>query len=140
MTRPWVSPQQVKEYTDIAAVKERPDAKLSVDIARAEQYVINYTHNDFSDIAYATTIPDEVKYAVIMLAEAYANQAIVSAKQADIITVKKGMKSETYDDYSYSIAETTAEVDIAALNLSSLLDGYVLAEAKGKIIVRMRKI
>lgn len=140
MTRPWVSPQQVKEYTDIAAVQNRPDAKLKVDIARAEQYVINYTHNDFSDIAYATTIPDEVKYAVIMLAETYANQAIVAAKQADFFITKNGMKSEAYDDYSYTVSESAADIDIASLNLSSLLDGYVLAEAKGKVIVRMRKL
>ena len=140
MTRPWVSPQQVKEYTEIDAVKNRPDAKLAVDIGRAEQYVINYTHNDFSSMAYASAMPAEVIYAIMILADAYANQAVVSAKQADTITSKKGMKSETYDDYSYSIAESASEIDIASLNLSSLLDEYILAEATGKVVLRMRKL
>lgn len=140
MTRPWVSPQQVKEYTDIAAVKERADAKLAVDIGRAEQYVINYTHNDFSDIAYATTIPAEVIYAIIILAEAYANQAIITAKQSGVITEKNGMKSETFDDYSYSLSDSAVEIDIASLNLSSLLDAYILADATGKVVFRMRKL
>lgn len=140
MTRPWVSPQQVKEYTDIEAVKERSDAKLAVDIARAEQYVINYTHNDFSSIAYATTIPAEVIYAIILLAEAYANQAIITAKQSGTITSKGGKKSETFDDYSYTLSDSAIEVDIASLNLSSLLDEYILAEATGKVLLRMRKL
>ncbi len=139
MTRPWVSPQQVKEYTDIGAVKERTDDKLKVDIARAEQYVINYTHNDFSATIYATSIPDEVKYAVILLAEAYANQAIISAKQSGTKISHGGANSETFDDYSYSISDG-AEIDIASLNLSSLLDGYILAGATGKVVLRMRKI
>ena len=139
MTRPWVSPQQVKEYTDIGAVKERTDDKLKVDITRAEQYVINYTHNDFSATIYATSIPDEVKYAVILLAEAYANQAIISAKQSGTKISHGGANSETFDDYSYSISDG-AEIDIASLNLSSLLDGYILAEATGKVVLRMRKI
>lgn len=139
MTRPWVSPQQVKEYTDIGAVKERTDDKLKVDIARAEQYVINYTHNNFSATIYATSIPDEVKYAVILLAEAYANQAIISAKQSGTKISHGGANSETFDDYSYSISDG-AEIDIASLNLSSLLDAYILAEATGKVVLRMRKI
>lgn len=140
MTRPWVSPQQVKEYTDIVAVRERPDAKLVVDIARAEQYVINYTHNDFSSIAYATTVPAEVINAVILLAEAYANQAIKTAKQSGTIISKGGKKSETLDDYSWALSDSAIEVDIASLNLSSLLDEYILAEATGKVVLRMRKL
>ena len=47
--RPWVLPQEVRDYTDRPSVKERADAKLSVDISRAEQYVISYTHNRFED-------------------------------------------------------------------------------------------
>lgn len=140
MTRPWVSPQQVKEYTEIEAVKNRSNEKLAVDIARAEQYVINYTHNDFSSTAYATTMPAEVIYAVMILAEAYANQAVISAKQADTITTKKGLKSETFDDYSYSIADSASEIDLASLNLSSLLDAYILAAATGKVVMRLRKL
>lgn len=140
MTRPWVTPAEVKNYTEITAVSERSDSKLAVDISRAEQYVITYTHNDFSAAAYATTIPSSVRTAVIILAEAYARQAVISAKQTDFAVKKNGMKSETYDDYSYTASESVSDLDIDALNLSSLLDDYVLAKATGNVTLRLRKL
>ncbi|EJW90353.1 hypothetical protein YqbG, partial [gut metagenome] len=45
--RPWVTPKEVREYSEIEAVQKRSDTRLTVDIARAEQYVITYTHNSF---------------------------------------------------------------------------------------------
>lgn len=139
MTRPWVSPQQVKEYTEIKAVQNRADEKLEMDIARAEQYVITYTHNEFKDESYDTAIPKEVVLAIILLAEAYANQAIMAAKQSEVV-MENGMKSETFDDYSYTVSDSASEFDVSSLNLSSLLDSYVIAQAKGKTILRMHKL
>lgn len=46
--RPWATPEEVREYSDIKAVQERTDERIAVDISRAEQYVISYTNNDFS--------------------------------------------------------------------------------------------
>lgn len=43
--RPWITPQQVRDYSETPEVLKRSDAKLSVDISRAEQYIITYTHN-----------------------------------------------------------------------------------------------
>ena len=65
--RPWVLPKEVKAYTDIEAVQKRKREKLQMDISRAEQYVITYTRNRFEDY---DKIPDPVKTAVILLAEA----------------------------------------------------------------------
>ena len=45
--RPWVTPQEVRDYSEIPSVQKRSDTRLAVDIARAEQYVITYTHNTF---------------------------------------------------------------------------------------------
>ena len=47
--RPWATPEEVKEYTDYPSVKKRDDAKLKIDITRAEQYVISYTNNKFEE-------------------------------------------------------------------------------------------
>ena len=69
--RPWVSPEEVREYSEMEAVQQRSDTRLAVDIARAEQYVVTYTHNKFEDYE---EIPPPVKTAVILLAEAYASQ------------------------------------------------------------------
>lgn len=130
--RPWVKPSEVKAYTDIQAVQERAKAKLEMDIMRAEQYIITYTHNRFEDY---DEIPAPVKTAVILLAEAYASYA-------NILKETKGgaFKSETFDDYSYSAGDGTFEDSIKALDLAALLDDYVVSQANGSVTMRLRKL
>lgn len=91
--RPWVTPEDVKSYSDREKVQTRSDEKLKVDISRAEQYVIQYTQNRFDDAAKYPAIPTEVKTAVILIAEVYGNTAADG---------KGEFKSETFDDYSYT--------------------------------------
>ena len=125
--RPWATPDDVREYTDRANVKARTDAKLAVDITRAEQYVIAYTKNDFADAEKFPVIPEPVKTAVILLAEHYG------------FTARSGgmMKSETYDDYSYTAAEGTL---IDVLDLRPLLDAFVVTAPKGGVTMKLRKL
>ena len=128
--RPWVTPSEVKTYSEYPAVQSRADAKLQVDISRAEQYVISYTNNKF-DSEDLTEIPSAVKTAVILVAEAYAYNATLSG------TDKK--KSETFDDYSYTLADAKP-IDIPALDIAALLDDFAVAEARNGITMRMRKL
>ena len=125
--RPWVTPQEVKEYTEIAAVQNRTDARLSVDIARAEQYVISLTHNKFED---CETIPAAVKTAVILLAEAYGNNAVEASRT---------VKSETFDDYSYTASDSSV-ISIDGLDLASLLDEFTVTAPNNGVTMRMRKL
>ena len=124
--RPWVTPQEVKDYSEIPAVQQRSDTRLTVDIARAEQYVITYTHNSFMD---EEEIPPPVKTAVLLLAEAYGHNAAIAAKE---------VKSETFDDYSYTTE--TSQISIEALDLAALLDDYVITEPRNGVTLRMRKL
>lgn len=124
--RPWVTPEEVKEYSEIPAVQKRSDARLAVDIARAEQYVITYTHNSFKD---AAEVPQPVKTAVMILAEAYGHNAMLAAKE---------VKSETFDDYSYT-AESS-QINIDGLDLAALLDDYVKKEPRNGVVFRMRRL
>lgn len=125
-SRPWVTPDEVREYTAIKSVQERTDVRLSVDIARAEQYIISYTNNDFSEYE---EIPQNVKTAVILLAEAYGYNAAVSAKE---------IKSETFDDYSYTAENTLISFD--TLDIGTLLEKYVRVTPKGNVTVRLRRL
>ena len=127
--RPWVTPTEVKTYSEYPAVQNRADAKLQVDISRAEQYVISYTNNKF-DGEDLTEIPAAVKTAVILVAEAYAYNATLSATDK---------KSETFDDYSYTLADAKP-IDIPALDIAALLDDFAVAEARNGITMRMRKL
>lgn len=124
--RPWVTPDEVREYSEVEAVRKRSDARLAVDITRAEQYVITYTHNDFADVE---VIPPPVKTAVIILAENYSHNAVL---------VSKGVKSETFDDYSYTAADSAFSIE--DLDLAALLDDYIKAQANKSITMRMRKL
>lgn len=126
--RPWVTPKEVREYSEIPSVQKRTNAKLRVDIARAEQYIITYTHNKFEEYE---EIPEEVRAAVLILAEAYARCAT-----SRFIT--QGVKSETFDDYSYTADEGVIDYD--NLGLAGLLDEYVIAEANCGVTLRLRRL
>ena len=130
MNRPWVQPQEVKDYTEFQEVKERDDKKLAVDIARAEHWVINYCNNRFDDETKYPTIPEPVKTAVILLAEAYAHNAVEATKAR--------MKSESFDDYSYT-AESTL-ISVSDVDVASLLDDYTIAQPQNGVTMRLRKL
>ncbi len=129
--RPWVAPKDVTSYSDYKQVQERAAEKLKVDISRAEQYVIAYTNNDFSEL---DTIPEPVKTAVILLAEAYAYNACADASSGG-----GRMASESFDDYSYTAADG-AYFDIDNLDVKVLLDPYVKTVARKGVTMRMRKL
>lgn len=123
--RPWVFPNDVKTYTSHKEVAERPDERLAFDIARAEMKVIHITNNKFSEY---DKIPDPVKMAVILVAEAYAKN--------DIEAAKKKIKSETFDDYSYTVEASTISLD--SLDLEELLGDYIITDGIGKTVMRLR--
>lgn len=130
MERPWVKPEDIKDYSDSAKVKARSDKQLEFDIARAEKHVIHLTNNKFDAEKYATRLPSDVKMAVILLAEAYAKQSIAQ---------KEGlMSSETFDDYSYTL-DTETSLD-SSLGIGPLLEDYVLEPSKGKVTMKLRKL
>lgn len=124
--RPWVTPQEVRDYSEIPSVQKRSDTRLAVDIARAKQYVITYTHNTFESYK---EIPPSIKTAVLILAEAYAHNAVLATKE---------IKSETFDDYSYT--SETSQISLDGLDLAALLDDFVVAEPRKGITLRMRRL
>ncbi len=130
MKRPWIEPRQIRDYTSSSKVDARTDTQLAYDIARAEKYVIFHTHNKFDSEEYESGLPSDVTMVVILLAEAYAKQAI---------TQKDGvMSSETFDDYSYTVDTGS---DIADnLGLGAMLEEYVLPEDQGKAVMKLRKL
>lgn len=124
--RPWVTPQEIRDYTEIQSVRERNDARLAVDISRAEQYVISYTNNDFSDYE---EIPQNVKTAVILLAETYGYNSVISAKE---------VTSETFDDYSYTAENNTISFD--TLGIKPLLEEFIKVKPKNGVTMRLRRL
>ncbi|TCX51932.1 MULTISPECIES: DUF3199 family protein [unclassified Dehalobacter] len=130
-TRPWVTPAEVKDYTEFETVQNRPDAKLLVDIARAENYIIHRTNNDFTDVEKYQTIPEDIKIATKLVAEFYATTAPQDPQ--------KKYQSETFKDYSYTI---TSGSDKSAddLDISALIAAYVKPASTGTLNMKMRKL
>ncbi|MBQ3566223.1 MAG: DUF3199 family protein [Oscillospiraceae bacterium] len=126
MTDLWVTPDDVRNYSDIKAVQERTSERLITDIFRAQQYVISYTNNDFSEY---DEIPQSVKTAIILLAEIYGYNSVTSAKE---------LKSETFDDYSYT-AENSVR-SISDSGIEPLLEEFVKAKVKNGVTMRLRKL
>lgn len=124
--RPWVTPQEVRDYTEIKSVQERSDTRIAIDISRAEQYVISYTNNDFSDYE---EIPQNVKTAVILLAETYGYNSVVSAKE---------VTSETFDDYSYTAENNTISFD--TLGIKPLLEEFIKVKPRNGVTMRLRRL
>ena len=153
VTRPWITPAAVKEYSTDVAVKgktetrtdssgntttvtvipARADTKIAIDITRAEAIIIKYCHHSFSDAKKYSELPENVRVATILLAEAIAHNDYVST------VAYSNYKSESMDDYSYTAGDATS-VSIAGLGLGSLLDEYVQEKPKGDVIFRMRRL
>jgi len=126
--RPWVFPDEVREYSSYADVKARDDEKLDIDILRAEQAVIAYTNNKLEGDEY-TALPKNIRTAVILLAENFAHVAFQASRE---------YKSETMDDWSYT--SNDSRISISDLGLESLLDEYKQAASSGNVFFRLRKL
>lgn len=130
--RPWVTPSEVKEYSEFDTVKGRSADKLMIDISRAETQIMALTNNkDFLDDAIYAEIPPEIKNAVIVLAEAYAHNAVEKTK---------AKKSETFDDYSYTAESTTLNVGDVLSEIAPLLEDYMKAKARRSVNFRLSKL
>lgn len=129
VARPWILPKDVKDYTEQKDVKERSDTKLEFDITRAEQRVIKITNNRFDSEEYQE-LPKPVKMATILIAEAYAKNTIEGTRRQ--------IKSETFDDYSYTAESAT--IDLDNLNLEELLSDYVVEAGIGRVVMKMRSL
>lgn len=132
-TRPWVTPADVKGYTELSKVSAREDGKMVYDITRAESYLIDRFGNAFDELnadgsAKYPTIPDDVKLAVILVTEVYSYNAMLDPEKA-------AMKSETYDDYTYT-KEADAMLSVDALDLETLMSQYVIASGRGTVFMR----
>lgn len=125
--RPWVTPEDIKAYSDYEQVQKRNNVKLQADITRAETYIIQRTRNQFNDEEYQE-IPPNVKLATMLVAEFYANSASTDPN--------KKYKSESYKDYSYTVASTSLE----DIDIDSLISEYEKRETKGTLVMKLRKL
>lgn len=86
-------------------------------ISLAESKIIAHCKQDFSDTDKYPSIPDAVKSATLILADALCYN--------DSLQISGTLKSETYDDYSYTVDVKEISTDFDVLGIESLLKPYV---------------
>lgn len=125
-----VKPQDVKDYTSIPEVKSRSDKALEMDIRQATRKVLSILNRKENDVIFlGSSIPQDIKDAIILYAEYFANQSVNSSKS--------GMQSEKFDDYSYSRFKDGSSF----LDVSHLLDPWINYDEDPdttKVVLRMR--
>ena len=110
----------------------RTDTKLRKDIARAEIYILSYTNNkELLDDKLYPTVPEGVKTAVIILAEAYGHNAVEKTKT---------LKSETFDDYSYTSESNTVDLNSIYDEIAALLEDFKKAKSNNLVNMSLRKL
>lgn len=128
--RPWVTPEELKEYTEFEEVRTAPTAssKLTSPGRRAGSSTTATT-----DSTTRRNTPKSRRMsrtAVLLIAEAYAHNAVEQTKVR--------LKSETFDDYSYT-AESSI-IDVGKLGVESLLDDYVVVQPLNGVTMRLRSL
>lgn len=125
-----ITPQQVIDYTEFEAVKDRAPNKLQSDILQAETELFSKAGHRFDKSPYPP-IPSEVTLALVKLAEYYA---LINSDES----IAKGYSSERLGDYSYTLSDGRT-VTKPAIDL--LIADYVQKAApKRPVSFRMRTL
>lgn len=144
MIRPFITPDELIDYTSYDLVKNRHEATLRTDISRAELYIVRYCKRDFSDLdpaneAHSTDI-ETVTLATKMLAEAYAFNSALQTSIANTSDYGVSVKKEAAPDYSYEFSDGTEKlIPITSLGIEELLEPLCSTESdsSGNTVMRV---
>lgn len=124
-----ITSQDIRDYTSSSKVKSRTDAQLQVDIQRSELKLTTMTGRKITDPIFSP-IPSSIKTFLILWAEYYAAASDFESA---------GMKSETFDDYSYTKSEGAI---IPIPDTLSLIQEYIDkgGQIGTEVYMRMRRL
>lgn len=126
---PWITANDLFAFTERDEVKNKSAVKVSAIISIAESKIKEYCKHDFTDEEKYPTVPKEVVNATLILADALCYN--------DSLRTSGILKSETYDDYSYTVDVSEISTDFDMLGISSLLKPYVSSEDSGDLFFRV---
>lgn len=123
--RLWVTYDEVLKITKHPDLFEKNKLRVEMMISIAESKIISYCKNDFSNDIKYPELPTAVKSATLILADALVYN--------DNLRTESVIKSESYDDYSYTVDVNESTVALDELGLSSMLDPYVREDTGGNM-------
>lgn len=92
---PYITPQELIDFTPIDAIKNRSTTLLTYDILEATAEIDQICGHDFNDTTVYPSIPDAVKLAALKLSQYFS---IVNSDESVI----KAIKSQNIGDFSFS--------------------------------------
>lgn len=117
MSREWVTPEELINYTDDKSIKNKSEVKIKVLISLAKAKINQYCNTDFDNESEYPQIPEDIKNAMLILLESLCHN--------DNLQSSGSIKSEKFsDDYSYTAEDTYTQIEFDNLGISSLLDKY----------------
>lgn len=128
MERPWVTTEELLEFTERSEVKKKSPAKIAVMISLAESKIISFCKHDFSNDDDYPTVPQDIKNATLILADALCYN--------DSLRTSGVVKSESFDDYSYTVDVGEVSIDFDVLGISALLEPYTIDDS-GSLFFRV---
>lgn len=133
MNRPFITPDNLRDFTSYESVRKRYDERLAGDISRAELYAMDFCGQDFSDIQEGSLPAERLVLAVTLIAEMYAFNAELKANAANDSGGGPFVRSESSQDYSCSYSNSKDDlISIEDLDIPGLL-GHLRSGAWGDI-------
>ena len=128
MQRPWITSKELLEFTERSEVQKKSPAKIAVMISLAESKIISFCKHDFSNDDDYPNVPQDIKNATLILADALCYN--------DSLRTSGVVKSESFDDYSYTVDVEEVSTDFDVLGISTLLEPYAL-DNSGSLFFRV---
>lgn len=123
MNRPFVKPEDLREYTSFDSVQQRSVEKMVSDIVEAEFYVMNYCKRDFSDVNESSIEAESLILAVKKLAEMISYNKELRASVANSGLGGRSVKSESEDGYTYQYSDANDDMlTVEDIGVISILD------------------
>lgn len=112
----WATPEEVRAYSDYAAVDAKTDGELEILITKAERFIVLFTCQDFED-AEADVLLD-LKILVCALVELF----VLGAGNAAVLAV--ALQAERIGDYSYTKGVWNEKAPTGDIYIDTLLLRY----------------
>lgn len=129
----YITPKELKTYSEFESVQERSDESLLLDIIEAESDLESTLRQPISEVLDVDgKLPEKLRIALLKLAQFFA---LINSDDS----IQKGYTSEKMSDYSYTIGsgDSLKKPDIAGL-INGFINEDVQKLKKG--LFRMRGI
>ncbi len=142
MDRPFVTPQDVKDFSTYDTIQEMTDSVIANQIARAELWIMSYCKRNFADLDEETTDADILILADKILTEAFSVNAQLRSMTVNSSLDGRYIAQEVNPNYTFHYSQASNEtinMDELFSEVGSMLD-VLIAKDNGRTTVRFMAV